>query len=145
VVGLLSELEAGRLEARELESLAADKDPEMASMAKEDLGRVRQAVEEKERRLLRCLLPRDEADERGVVLEVRAGTGGDEASLFTAEMFAMYEKFAAANGWRFELLTLSRNEIGGLKEASASIQGQSAYQKLKVRVLRWVGEGSLGF
>ena len=77
------------------------------------------------------LLSRDEADDRGVILEVRAGTGGDEASLFASEMFKMYHKYSVLQGWRWEELSLTRTDIGGFKEAQASIHGEQVYKRLK--------------
>ncbi len=74
---------------------------------------------------------RDDDDDKGVVLEVRAGTGGDEASLFAGEIFKMYEKFAIKSGWKWELLTISKTEIGGFKEAQASINGEQVHKQLK--------------
>lgn len=98
-----------------------------------------EAIAALEQAVLRRLVPRgDEGDEdRGLILEVRAGTGGDEASLFAGEVFGMYERFARRNQWRFEVLSSSKNEFGGLKEAAAAVQGSAAYPTLKV------GEGLL--
>jgi peptide chain release factor 1 len=77
------------------------------------------------------LLPRDEDDERNAILEIRAGTGGDEAALFAADLFRMYQRYAALHGWRFELLELSETGIGGFKEAVASIIGRNVFARLK--------------
>jgi peptide chain release factor 1 len=77
------------------------------------------------------LLPRDEADEKNAILEVRAGTGGDEASLFAAELFRMYQKYAAQQGWKFEILSESESPMGGYKEATASITGRNVFSQLK--------------
>jgi protein subunit release factor A len=108
----------------------------------------REAIAELERAVLRRLLPReDEGDEdRGLILEVRAGTGGDEASLFAGEVFGMYEKLARRQQWRFEVLSSSKNEFGGLKEAAAAVQGHRAYPSLKVSrsVGRSVGRYEFG-
>jgi peptide chain release factor 1 len=76
---------------------------------------------------------RDSADDGGAVLEVRAGTGGDEAALFAGELFKMYEKLTLRNGWTWELLSLSKTDIGGFKEASAMVTGDLVYKTLKVR------------
>ncbi|MES2985397.1 MAG: peptide chain release factor 1 [Pseudomonadota bacterium] len=78
-----------------------------------------------------ALLPKDEADAKNAILELRAGTGGDEAALFAAELFRMYQRFAELQGWRFEVLSLSENALGGYKDASASISGKNVFQKLK--------------
>jgi peptide chain release factor 1 len=74
---------------------------------------------------------RDDADEKGVLVEVRAGTGGDEASLFAGELFKMYEKFALKMGWKWEVMSLSKTDIGGFKEAHASLTGDGVYKQLK--------------
>nr|AMK98482.1 mitochondrial peptide chain release factor 1 [Monodopsis sp. MarTras21] len=132
MVALIEDLEAKRAEVGFLEKTLDDPDPEMAAMAKDELESAREAVVEMERVVLKRLLPKDEGEEdRGLILEVRAGTGGDEASLFANEIFAMYEKFASANRWRFEILNSSRNEFGGIKEAAAAVQGHEAYIKMK--------------
>lgn len=133
LVELIEDLEKHRADVRFLEETAkGDPDPEMAAMAKEDVTSARETVAALEERVLRRLLPKDDGDDdRGVILEVRAGTGGDEASLFAGEVFGMYERFAAAQKWRFEILSASRNEFGGLKEAAAAVQGHLAYPVLK--------------
>jgi peptide chain release factor 1 len=77
------------------------------------------------------LLPKDEADEKNAILEVRAGTGGEEAGLFAAELFRMYERYAAVRGWRFEVMDVNATEIGGVKEASATITGKGVFARLK--------------
>src|SRR3546814_19599708 len=77
------------------------------------------------------LRPRDEADGRNAILEVRAGTGGDEAALFAAELFAMYQRYAQQHGWRFEVMEIAENEIGGYKEAIATISGHAVLARLK--------------
>jgi peptide chain release factor 1 len=79
----------------------------------------------------RLLLPKDIADERNAILEVRAGTGGDEAALFAALLFDMYRKYAAVHGWRFEVMALSESDLGGLKEGSATISGKGVFARLK--------------
>jgi peptide chain release factor 1 len=84
-----------------------------------------------EQRLISVITPRDEADERGIILEVRAGTGGDEASLFAGEVFKMYQKYCLFMGWKWEELSLSKTEIGGFKEAQANINGENVYKYLK--------------
>ncbi len=84
-----------------------------------------------ERKLKVLLLPKDSADERNAILEVRAGTGGDEAALFAAELFRMYQRYAELHGWRFEALGVSDTGIGGFKEASAAISGKGVFARLK--------------
>lgn len=133
LVELTQDLEKHRSNVRFLEeTVKGDPDPDMAAMAKEDVGSARDAVTALEEKILRQLLPKElKNDDRGVILEVRAGTGGDEASLFAGEMFDMYERFAARQNWRFEILNVSKNEFGGLKEAAAAVQGHMAYPLLK--------------
>ena len=81
--------------------------------------------------LERLLLPKDEIDEKNAILEVRAGTGGDEAALFATELFSMYQKYSSIKGWRFDILEVSENDIGGYREAIASITGRSVFARLK--------------
>jgi len=78
-----------------------------------------------------ALLPKDEADEKNAILEVRAGTGGDEAGLFAAELFEMYRRYAALHGWRFEVMEVSENDVGGMKEGIATITGANVFARLK--------------
>jgi len=92
---------------------------------------LRERLPELELTVKLALLPRDEDDERNAILEVRAGTGGEEAALFAAELFRMYQRYAALRGWRFELLDLSETGIGGVKEAVASITGRNVFARLK--------------
>jgi peptide chain release factor 1 len=92
---------------------------------------LRERLPELELRVKLSLLPRDEDDERNAILEIRAGTGGDEAALFAADLFRMYQRYAALHGWRFELLELSETGIGGFKEAVASITGRDVFARLK--------------
>jgi peptide chain release factor 1 len=109
----------------------ASSDAEMKILAHEELADLekRQAKVEEELRIL--LLPRDPNDEKNVVLEIRAGTGGDEATLFAQEIFRMYNRYAESQGWRVEVLSTSLSGIGGLKEVIALIEGQKVYSKLK--------------
>ena len=119
---------AGR-EQRELEALRADLD--MREMAEHELAALHGKLPELERQLLRHLLPKDEADERSAILEVRAGTGGREAALFSAMLFEMYRRYAALHGWGFEVLSLSESDIGGIKEGIAAINGRGVFARLK--------------
>jgi peptide chain release factor 1 len=109
----------------------ASTDAEMKALAHEELADLekRQAKVEEELGIL--LLPRDPNDEKNVVLEIRAGTGGDEATLFAQEIFRMYDRYAESQGWRVEVLSTSLSGIGGLKEVIALIEGQRVYSKLK--------------
>lgn len=106
-------------------------DAEMKEMAEEEVRGLKEMLPELERQVQILLLPRDEADDRNVILEVRAGTGGEEAALFGAELFRMYERYAANRGWRFEVLSLSETGLGGYKEAVAQISGNAVFARLK--------------
>lgn len=111
--------------------LLDESDPEMKTMAEEELGELEAKKEELEGRLMRLLLPKDPNDERNVVLEVRAGTGGEEAALFAAQIFRMYQRFAESKRWKVEILDESFSANGGLKEVNALIEGAGAYSQLK--------------
>ena len=113
------------------EMAGADGDPELQALAEEEMQSLRERLPELELTIKMALLPRDEDDERNAILEVRAGTGGEEAALFAAELFRMYQRYAALRGWRFELLDLSETGIGGVKEAAASITGRDVFARLK--------------
>src|SRR6266540_1520926 len=113
------------------EMAGASDDPEMKAMAEEEVQALRERMPELELKVQLSLLPRDEDDERNAILEVRAGTGGEEAALFAAELLRMYQRYAALRGWRFELLDLSETGIGGVKEAAASITGRNVFARLK--------------
>lgn len=116
-------------EQQDLEALRAD--PDMKTMAESELYNLRCRLPALEKDLLRLLLPKDEADARSAILEVRAGTGGEEAALFAAKLFAMYRRYAQVHGWVFEPLSLSESDIGGLKEGVASITGHGVFARLK--------------
>ena len=115
----------------ELASLAALDDPEMRELAEEELARLREQLPEAEHRLAIAMLPRDSADARPAMLEIRAGTGGDEAALFAADLFRMYERYAAEQGWRLEVISMNAPDIGGFKEVVANITGAGVFAKLK--------------
>ena len=115
----------------EARKLAEGHDPEMAELARDEVEALAGEVEALEGDIRRALLPKDAADERSVILEVRAGTGGDEAALFAGDLFRMYGRYAADNGWRVEVLSASEGEVGGFKEVIASVKGSGAYAKLK--------------
>jgi len=110
---------------------ATSDDPELKTLAEEEVRALRNRLPELEMQVKLSLLPRDEDDVRNAILEVRAGTGGEEAALFAADLFRMYQRYAALRGWRFELLELSETGIGGFKEAVASITGRDVFARLK--------------
>ena len=113
------------------EAAEVDDDADMIAMAEEEIQTLGKALEQGEHDLKIMLLPKDKDDERNAILEVRAGTGGDEAALFGADLFSMYQRFAANQGWRFEVLEISETGIGGYKEASATITGNNVFARLK--------------
>ncbi len=122
-----------RTELADAEALKDDSalDAEMRALAEEEYYHQRDRLEVLERDVQIMLLPRDEADARNSILEVRAGTGGEEAALFAAELFRMYERYASLRGWRFETLEINDTGIGGLKEGIASISGNNVFARLK--------------
>jgi len=111
--------------------LADEKDPEMSAYAQEELDKLEERAVRVEEELKVLLLPKDPNDEKNIVLEIRAGTGGDEATLFAAEMFRMYTRFAETHRWKVEVLSTSESGVGGLKEAIAIIEGDRVYSRLK--------------
>jgi peptide chain release factor 1 len=139
----LSELDpvvAGIKALRQLQSEMADAaqlmtdpaaDSEMRELAEEEFYALKERLPLLEREVQVALLPRDEADEKNAILEVRAGTGGEEAALFAAELFRMYERYAALRGWRFEVLGVNDTGLGGIKEATAGITGRGVFARLK--------------
>jgi len=111
--------------------LAEEKDPEMRAYAEEELAKLEPRVSVIEEELKFLLLPKDPNDEKNVILEIRAGTGGDEATLFAAEMFRMYDRYAESQRWKVEVLSTSESAAGGLKEVIALIEGKGVYSRLK--------------
>ena len=106
-------------------------DQEMQAMAEAEVALLKDRIPGEKERLQLLLLPKDKDDSRNAILEVRAGTGGDEAALFGANLFSMYQRFAAKNGWRFEVMEVSETGIGGYKEATATISGTDVFARLK--------------
>ena len=111
--------------------LDEESDEEMREMLKEELSDAKKRIEELEQELKILLLPKDPNDDKNVVVEIRAGAGGDEAALFAADLFRMYTRYAESQNWRTEMLSLNENGIGGFKEVTFMINGQGAYSKLK--------------
>lgn len=122
----LRKAETERKEAEELLS-----DPDFKEEAQAEINRLRKEIPEVEHDVQRLLLPKDIADERNAILEVRAGTGGDEAALFAGLLFEMYRKYAAEKGWRFETMDVSESDLGGLKDGTALISGKGVFARLK--------------
>ncbi|MEO8715447.1 MAG: peptide chain release factor 1 [Acetobacteraceae bacterium] len=129
VVARIGDLRAAEQARHEAEAMLAD--PEMRDLAEAELRQLKERVPGLQHEIRLALLPRDEADERSAILEVRPAAGGDEAALFGAELFAMYERYAGLRGWRFELLEYADTELGGLKEGIAEITGGDVFARLK--------------
>jgi peptide chain release factor 1 len=123
------DLKRGIAESRAM--LVDEKDPEMRAYAQEELNKLEARIGAVEAELKVLLLPKDPNDEKDVILEIRAGTGGDEATLFAAEMFRMYTRYAETQGWKVEVLSTSESSAGGLKEVIALIEGQRVFSRLK--------------
>jgi peptide chain release factor 1 len=134
-----SALQAVSAQARAYQTLIDDidaaetmlDDPEMRSYAEEELERLRAELPDAEQAMRIALLPRDEADEKSAILEIRAGTGGDEAALFAGDLFRMYVRYAEARGWKVDAMEESEGEMGGYKEIIASVKGAGVFAKLK--------------
>jgi peptide chain release factor 1 len=128
-------IDALRRARDELDSLVditrSGEDAELKALAEEELQTLRERLPELEQKVKLALLPKDADDERNAILEVRAGTGGEEAALFAANLFRMYQRYAALRSWRFELLDLSETGLGGFKEATALISGAGVFARLK--------------
>jgi peptide chain release factor 1 len=132
IVEKIRELRAAQAEQADLAGLVeSEEDPEMKALAQEELVALSDRMPVLEREMQLMLLPRDEADARNAILEVRAGTGGDEAGLFAAELFRMYQRYADRQGWRFETIDINETDVGGYREASAMITGRNVFQRLK--------------
>jgi peptide chain release factor 1 len=120
-----------RAEMEVLTEMLADASAEIREMAEEEMAHLQARLPEAERALALKLLPRDAADDRPAMLEIRAGTGGDEAALFAGDLFRMYQRYAETQGWRVELISASPSDVGGYKEVVASVTGQGVFAKLK--------------
>jgi peptide chain release factor 1 len=116
-------------ELKDTEAMAAD--PDMKAMAEEEAMALKKRLPELEQAVKKMLLPKDAADEKNAILEIRAGTGGEEAALFAADLFRMYQRYAAERRWKFEIMELSDTGIGGYKEAIATITGKGVFARLK--------------
>ncbi len=114
-----------------LNTLLNDKDNSIREIAEEELKEKKKNIEVLEQNLLKLLIPKDENDKKNSILEIRAGTGGDEASLFAADLFTMYQKYADLNSWKFEILSISETGLKGIKEVICNISGYNVFSKLK--------------
>jgi peptide chain release factor 1 len=132
IVAEVDALEQARKELAAVTEIARTaEEPDLRALAEEEAHSLRERLLDLEQKIKLGLLPKDADDERNAILEVRAGTGGEEAALFAAELFRMYQRYAALHGWRFEILDLSETGLGGFKEASASIAGRAVFARLK--------------
>ncbi|MCH8489086.1 MAG: peptide chain release factor 1 [Oceanicaulis sp.] len=126
------ELKSARSEMAEAETIIEDStDRDMTALAEEERQRLKKAIPALERELQLLLLPRDRDDEASIILEIRAGTGGDEAALFAGNLFAMYQRYASLRGWRLEVIDASESEVGGYKEIIASVAGTGVFGRMK--------------
>ncbi len=124
-----AEVKSMRAEMAGLEEMLGD--PEMKAMAEEELAEIREKLPEAERQLAIAMLPKDSADSKPAMLEIRAGTGGDEAALFAGDLYRMYERFASEQGWKVEPVSMNASEVGGFKEIVANVTGTGVFAKMK--------------
>ena len=131
LVEAVSEVRALRAEMANLEAMAKDGDAEVAALAREELDTARERLPELEQRAVLLLAPKDKDESASAILEIRAGTGGEEAALFAGDLLRMYQRYAGRRGWRFELEDISETGIGGVKEAVASVTGKGVFGRLR--------------
>ena len=133
MVAKVRALRSAEHEQADLKAMLADKgtDAEMRALAEADLPEVEDRIEALQKDIQILLLPKDAADDKNAILEIRAGTGGDEAALFAGDLFRMYERYAAERGWRFETVSASDGDAGGYKEIIATISGKGVFAHLK--------------
>ena len=127
-----AEIAAYRQVLRDLDEAEAMRaDPEMRGLAEDEIPKLKARIPGMETRLRLALLPKDAADARPAILEIRPGTGGDEAALFAADLLRMYQRFAEAQGWRFEILDMQESDLGGIRDVTAHVQGEGVFARLK--------------
>lgn len=124
-------LMSAREQLGELKELSEGDDAEMAKLAYDELAELKETIPNLEHDLQIMLIPKDKADDSSVILEVRAGTGGDEAAIFAGDLYRMYQRYAQLQGWKVEILSASEAEMGGYKEIQASVNGDSVFAKMK--------------
>ncbi|MEM7569517.1 MAG: peptide chain release factor 1 [Pseudomonadota bacterium] len=129
IAGAAGELTAAQAQLKDAEEMLDD--PDMADLAREEIAALKADIPTRERDLALKLLPKDMADEKNAILEIRAGTGGDEAALFAGDLYRMYQRFAETQGWRVEPLSISAGEVGGYKEIVANVSGAGVFARLK--------------
>ncbi len=131
IVDKIEEYKKEQNEISNLNDLIKDKDQEISKIAEIELSEKKLSIKSLENELLRLLIPKDKNDEKNSILEIRAGTGGDEASLFAADLLNMYQKYADINLWKFEILSISETGLKGIKEVICNISGSNVFSKLK--------------
>jgi peptide chain release factor 1 len=129
VVALIEQFRANQKTLEETAELM--KDPEMKAMAEEEYHQAKKIIPDLEQKIKLALIPKDEADDKNVILEIRAGTGGEEAALFAGSLLNMYQRYSALQGWKFEIMSLSESDTGGFKEAICNISGTNVYSRMK--------------
>jgi len=131
IVETIKQYKSDKVEIRELSKLINDTDPSIKELAETELKEKKKSIINLENELMKLLIPKDENDKKNSILEIRAGTGGDEASLFAADLFSMYQKFSDINNWKFEILSISETGLKGIKEVICNISGYNVFSKLK--------------
>jgi peptide chain release factor 1 len=131
LVTLYRQYRQARTELEQAESLLEDSDPELRELAEAEVARLREHLDDLEAQLRQLLLPRDPRDQRDVIVEIRAGTGGEEAGLFAADLYRMYTRYAERRGWQTELLSAHPTDLGGFKEVIFEVRGRGAFSRLK--------------
>ena len=131
LVEAIRELREMRRQLADLKELARGDDPEMAEMAEMEREELEARLPDMEHALQLMLVPKDKADNSSIILEIRAGTGGDEAALFAGDLFRMYQRYAAIHGWEVEIISMSEAEVGGYKEIQAGIAGDGVFARMK--------------
>ena len=131
IVETIKQYKSDKTEISELSKLINDTDPSIKELAENELKEKKKSIIILENELMKLLIPKDENDKKNSILEIRAGTGGDEASLFAADLFSMYQKFADINNWKFEILSISETGLKGIKEVICNISGYNVFSKLK--------------
>ena len=131
IVETIKKYKSDKDEIGELSKLINDNDPSIKELAETELKEKKKSINIIENELMKLLIPKDENDKKNSILEIRAGTGGDEASLFAADLFSMYQKFSDLNNWKFEILSISETGLKGIKEVICNISGYNVFSKLK--------------
>ena len=131
IVETIKKYKSDKDEIGELSKLINDNDPSIKELAETELKEKKKSIIIIENELMKLLIPKDENDKKNSILEIRAGTGGDEASLFAADLFSMYQKFSDLNNWKFEILSISETGLKGIKEVICNISGYNVFSKLK--------------